>query len=186
MISQYIRNDKIHINKNNPQSNWYKLLEGLSVEFLLFDKKISDVKYQYNINNTIDLIEEWEAMVGIPDGCIQVAKTIEERRKNVLFKLSSYECTTKTQFEFIAKILGYDVTVNSGSELMRFPLKFPIVLGNASMMPFIIIVNIDKKYQNTGFPYSFPIQFKASVSDVLFCFFERLKPAQTKIIYRYV
>jgi uncharacterized protein YmfQ (DUF2313 family) len=185
-VNKYLRNDRLHINKNNPQSNWYKLLEGLSAEFIIFDKNLQDYKKDYNLNNTTLLIEEWEKMAGIPDDCIGIAKTIEERRKNVLFKLASYECTTKSQFELIANILGYNVNVMAGGDVMTFPLKFPIVFGKQEEMPFIIIVNISKEYKNQGFPYTFPITFGASISDVLACFFERLKPAQTKIIYRYV
>jgi uncharacterized protein YmfQ (DUF2313 family) len=186
IVSQYLRNDRLHINKNNPQSNWYKLLEGLSAEFIAFDKKLDSDKKDYNLNQTTSLIDEWEKMVGIPDDCIVIARTIEERRRNVLFKLASYECTTKSQFELIASILGYNINVMAGGDVMVFPLKFPIIFGKQEEMPFIIIVNIGKEYKNQGFPYTFPITFGASISDVLACFFERLKPAQTKIIYRYV
>jgi len=55
-VNKYLRNDRLHINKNNPQSNWYKLLEGLSAEFIIFDKNLQDYKKDYNLNNTTLLI----------------------------------------------------------------------------------------------------------------------------------
>jgi uncharacterized protein YmfQ (DUF2313 family) len=185
MISQYLRNDKLHINKNNPQSNWFKLLQGLGFEFLLFDDKIKYVKSQYDIYNTIDLIEEWEKMVGIPNSCVPIARTLEERRNNVLSKFITQECTTKSQFELIAKTLGFDINVMAGADLTRFPLKFPIMFASSEVSPFLIIVNLSDKYKKT-FPFDFPVPFQASAPDILSCFFERLKPAHTKIIYRYV
>jgi len=67
VLSQYLRDDRLHEAKNKENSTLRKILNGLAVEFLNFRNQINDVANQYNPEETTTLIEEWEAFVGIPE-----------------------------------------------------------------------------------------------------------------------
>jgi hypothetical protein len=45
-------------------------LVGLASQFIRFRDKVNEIYDEYNPTITTNLIEEWETVVGIPDGCI--------------------------------------------------------------------------------------------------------------------
>jgi len=126
ILAQYLRDDNLHEAKNREGSTLRKILLGLASEWLNFRSKINEVYNEYNPKTTTKMIEEWERFVGIPDNCIPVASTIEQRRLNVLLKLAG----------------------------ISFALTFPFTL--TSQQPAI-----------------------------LDCLFNKLKPANTQLFFRY-
>ena len=94
VLGQYLRDDVLHEGKNIEDSVLRKTLIGLASEWLNFRSSLNDVVYEYNPNDTTSLIEQWEAFVGIPDSCIAVASTLEQRRVNVLLKLAGINVST--------------------------------------------------------------------------------------------
>lgn len=186
VLANYIRSDKLHEAKNDVNSNLYKILLGLAVGWVDFRETVNQVVDNYNIYNSVELLEEWEQAVGIPDDIFFVAKDIETRRKNILLKIAGSRAETALQFENVAKILGFDVRCESAYQYCRFPLRFPIIFTNQSNMPFLMIITIDEKYKPATFPFKFPIKFKGDSALILKLFFDKIKPANTKLIFRYV
>jgi uncharacterized protein YmfQ (DUF2313 family) len=185
VLAQYLRNDRLHQSKNIEGSNFRKVLIGLAQEWLRFRDKADEVYDEYDPNNTTALITEWETMVGIPDECIGNTGTIEERRTNVLLKLAGINATTAEQFEVIAATLGIPVVVEPGYESSTFPLTLPFTLFGEDEVPFLIVVTLDAALQPSGLPETLPFTLTNDVPDVLECLFNKLKPANTTIIFRY-
>jgi len=111
--------------------------------------------------------------------------TLEQRRLNILLKLAGINATTKKQFENIAKVLGYNIDVETGVDTSTFPMTFPIILMSPAEAPFIIVVTLDASLKPAGFPLKFPISFTSDVPDILKCLFNKLKPAHCKLYFRY-
>ena len=186
ILANYLRNDKLHKAKNTENSNFYKILVGLASGWLDFRNSAKEIIDNYNINNSLLLIEEWEKMVDIPDNVFDVAKDIETRRRNVLLKIAGSRVETKQQFENIGNILGFNIQCESGYQYCRFPFRFPLIFATQEIMPFLIVITIDKQYQPQTFPLTFPIEFKTDKASILKLFFDKIKPANTKLIFRYV
>jgi len=186
ILANYLRDDKLHEAKNQENSNLYKILVGLAEGWLDFRNNANAVVDNYNINNSLLLIEEWEQMVGIPDNIFDISGDIETRKRNVLLKLAGSKAETKEQFERIGEILGFDIKCETGYQYCVFPLRFPIIFATQEIMPFLIVITIDKKYQLQTFPFSFPIEFKEDKASILKLFFDKIKPSTTKLIFRYV
>ena len=73
ILAQYLRDDRLHKDKNKEDSVLRKILIGLASGWLDFRDKINEVSKEYNPNITTALLDEWEEFVGIPDACIPVA-----------------------------------------------------------------------------------------------------------------
>ena len=89
VLAGYLPNDDLHALKNKDGSNIRKVLIGLAAQWGRFRDTINEVYAEYDPENTTALIEEWEEFVGIPDECISNDGTLEERRVNILLKLSN-------------------------------------------------------------------------------------------------
>lgn len=186
ILANYLRNDKLHDAKNNKDSVLFKILMGLAIGWIDFRDNSQLIVDNYNIYNSLQLLEDWEQAVGIPDDVFNIANDIETRRRNILLKISGSKAETSLQFENIGKILGFDVKCETGYQYCRFPLRFPIIFTKKENLPFLIVITIDKKYQPKTFPFTFPIEFKSDIAVILKLFFDKIKPANTKLIFRYV
>lgn len=186
ILANYLRSDKLHDAKNNKDSVLFKILMGLAIGWIDFRNNSQLIVDNYNIYNSLQLLEEWEQAVGIPDDVFNIANDVETRRRNILLKISGSKAETSLQFENIGKILGFDIKCETGYQYCRFPLRFPIIFTKKENLPFLIVITIDKKYQPKTFPFTFPIEFKSDIAIILKLFFDKIKPANTKLIFRYV
>lgn len=185
ILAQYLRDDNLHEAKNRDDSTLRKILLGLASEWLNFRDKINEVVKEYNPQKTTALIQEWEEFVGIPDNCIPVASTIEQRRLNVLLKLAGINATTEKQFKNVASILGYNIEVSNGVSTSTFPLTLPFLLISEASAPFTIVITLSSSIQPSGFPLTFPFTLTSQQPAILDCLFNKLKPANTQLFFRY-
>lgn len=185
ILAQYLRDDSLHEAKNRDGSTLRKILIGLASEWLNFRSKINEVSNEYNPKTTTKLIEEWEEFVGIPDDCIPVASTIEQRRLNVLLKLAGINATTEAQFKNVASILGYNIEVSNGVSTSTFPLTLPFLLISEASAPFTIVITLPSSIQPNGFALTFPFTLTSQQPAILDCLFNKLKPANTQLFFRY-
>lgn len=186
VLAQYLRDDLLHRAKNKDGSNLRKVLIGLAQEWTRFRNKANEVYEQYDPTNTTDLISEWESVVGIPDECFDNTGTIEERRTNVLLKLAGINATTEKQFENIANILGVTADISSGVDLATLPLTLPFILIDEAEAPFTIVVTLDSSLETEGLPLTLPFTLSEGVQEILECVFNKIKPANTQVIFRFV
>ena len=185
ILAQYLRDDNLHEAKNRDDSTLRKILLGLASEWLNFRDKINEVVNEYNPQKTTALIQEWEEFVGIPDDCIPVASTIEQRRLNVLLKLAGINTTTEKQFKNVASILGYNIEVSNGVSTSTFPLTLPFLLISEASAPFTIVITLPSSIKPSGFPLTFPFTLTSQQPAILDCLFNKLKPANTQLFFRY-
>jgi uncharacterized protein YmfQ (DUF2313 family) len=186
ILAQYLRDDRLHEAKNKEGSTLRKILEGLALEWLNFNDKLDKVSNEYNPTSTTDLIQDWETFVGIPDSCISVASTLEQRRLNILLKLAGVNVSTETQFKNIAAILGYNIQVSNGIVTSTFPLVLPFLLIEEASAPFTIVITLPSSLAPKGFPLTLPFTLTSQQPQILNCLFNKLKPANTQLFFRYL
>lgn len=185
ILAQYLRDDPLHEARSKDGSTLRKILIGLASEWLNFRNKINEVSNEYDPTTTTKLIEEWEGFVGIPDTCIPIASTIEQRRLNILLKLAGINATTEKQFKNIALILGYNIQVSNGVATSTFPLTLPFLLISEASAPFTIVITLPASLQPAGFPLTLPFTLTAQQPEIFNCLFNKLKPANTQLFFRY-
>ena len=191
-ISQYMPNDRLFQAKNVKGTNLYKLFLGLGGEFTRVDEIFQNVWDNTNILTTNDLeyIARWEGAVGIPDDCFTqtTSLSLEERREQILVKLTSLGVLTEQDFIDLAAIFGYTIEISNGIEYGTFPLIFPFTFfANPKQARFTMIVNMPTSLAPTSvFPLTFPFTFSSGGGSVIECLFNKLKPANTSIIFNYI
>lgn len=174
--------------KNIPESNFYKILQGLVRELSRIEAQIQEVADEFDINQTEKLLPEWEASVGIPDQCFTTELSLEQRRTNVLLKLGRLKGTVTNQdFKEIAEILGYEVEIIPGSSFALFPLSFPLpLIPSPTVARFTMRVQVNNAPPPGVFPIPFPVAFTREGSNILECVFNILKPVVCDIDFAYV
>jgi uncharacterized protein YmfQ (DUF2313 family) len=185
ILSQYIRDDRLYQAKNKEGSNLRKVLIGLAEEFVRFRDKANLIYNDYDPSQTEQLITDWETQVGIPDDCFNNTGTLEERRTNILLKLAGINVTTEQQFKNVASILGFNIEVSNGIETLTFPLTLPFILLNQDEAPFTIVITLPASEQPAGLPLELPFTLTSQAPEILECLFNKIKPAQCNLIFRY-
>ncbi len=162
-----------------------KLFLGLAVEFYRFqvlEKKLFD---EMDIRQANELLIEWEKSVGLPDSCfITEGESVETRRIQIEQKFSSFGgVQEKEDFIRVADIFGYDISIKTGKQVGFFPLQFPIALfSDAKAVTHTFFIVINEVGPTGGFPLPFPIPFDAGENTFLQCIFDKLAPANVKVI----
>jgi uncharacterized protein YmfQ (DUF2313 family) len=185
ILAGYLRNDDLHLAKNKEGSGLRKILIGLAHQWGVFRNLVNEIHAEYDPENTTALIEEWEGFVGIPDSCLSNTGTLEQRRQNILLKLAGINTATAKQFETVALALGFTITVENGVDSSTFPLTLPFILLSEAEAPFTIVITLSASDAPNGFPLTLPFTLSAFEPDLLLCFFQRLKPANTNLVFRY-
>ena len=184
-LADYMPNGELFIAKNIEDSNFRQLLKGWSYELQRLEATLIEVAQEYDIYNTNDFISEWENVVGIPDSCFSNEVDIVTRRKQVIIKLSAEGVNTKQDFIDLAALLGFTITITYPAETPFYP-PYDIPLDLITGIPesrYVWIVTGDGLVPNVP-PYDIPLSLISAQQSVLQCFFEKLKPAHTKIIYK--
>jgi uncharacterized protein YmfQ (DUF2313 family) len=89
----------------------YAWAYGIANEFFRVDGRAKDLLEEGDPRTTTELLEEWEAVVGIPDECQPVALTLERRRGDVLARLTARGGIDKQFYIDYAASLGFDITI---------------------------------------------------------------------------
>ena len=166
---------------------WYKILKSLSSTFKTLDTQINATGLETFPDETIDLIERWEKDLGIPDDIFDNSGTLEQRRNNVIIKLAGLGVQTAEDFVNVAKLIGYDNVVISAAEVAVFPLSFPIpFFPSAKNARFTIYVDLPKSAGLGFFPLPFPATFASGQDNAIERLFNKLKPANVQLIFRYI
>ncbi len=134
--------------KGDPETNLYKMLKSIATEINSLEAKIFEMVTEWNINNTILLISEWEVAVGIPDACRNTAEDIATRRTDVITKLKKVPIITIADYQALAEAITGEPAANwnirpgiddfPADPLFRFVLLVtsPIVTSAAFEYPF--------------------------------------------------
>ena len=169
--------------KNLEEANMYKLLRALSKEFKRVQSKINEFVTEHDPETTTNLIEEWEAAVGIPDDCFKNNVSLDLRRKQVVAKLAKMNVQTANDFIDLAAYFGYNVIIKDISEGSYFPLTLPFTLGgDSSNRMYVKFVDLDKP--NNVFPLTLPFTLGGD-GNIIVCIFNKLKPATIQIVFSY-
>ena len=186
ILAQYLPSGRIYSRKFDDESNIRKILLGLGAVWLEDRRLLNELFDEYNPETTVKFIEEWERTVGIPDDCFDNVGTNEERRKNILLKLTGINSSTEEQFEAVAAILGINVNVKSGFDESVIPQVIPFIILGDDEVGYTIVVEVTTEPNPATIPQTIAFIIQGNISVLLECLFNKLKPANTQIIFKYL
>lgn len=167
-LARYLPGGRLFKSANIKDTKFRNLLIGMASTLYDTEGYLKTVANEYDIRTTTLLVKEWESALEIPDFCFDNSGTIEQRRLNVLVKLSSLGVQTERDFIDLALLFGVIVTIVPNPALkFTINVNFSLAIANA-------------------FPLPFPILFEGNGAIVLECLYNRVKPANCNIIFNQV
>ena len=178
-IVQFLPTGKAWDAATDTDRNMGKFFRGLGVEFYRLELLLQTLNREGDINQTVQLIREWETAVGIPDDCFGISADIATRRKQVLIKLRNIRIQTVQDYIDLAAEFGTTIQVFPG-----VPTGFG---GTTKEKKFSITIDLPSDAGGQVFPFNdkFPIPFTSQINSSLQCLFDKVKPANVRIVYRF-
>lgn len=167
-------------------SNLRNLLRGIAGRYVQADEYVDELLKEYLPDETNLFLDEWEVVLGIPDTCFDGSGTVQERRTAILVKLSALGVQTQADFVALAAKFGVSVNVYAGTDVYNTPSLAPsFTFTSEKQARFTIVVtyNLDS---GQVFPYTYPIPFGTSEIAVLQCLFQKVKPANVRVVFQKV
>lgn len=159
------------------------LFIGIAAEFERAEQQLILLSDELDPRETTLFIEEWERNVGIPDDCFDVAADLATRRRNVLIKLVSLGVQTNDDYIALGNLLGFSIQIDYPIIAAVLPQIVPFIVNSSRILRFTWIVRANGLVV-TALPQIVPfIVGDSTEQTILQCLFNKLKPANTLIIY---
>ena len=96
----------------DPDSDLYKLIASLAVEFMRMDERLDELLKEFDPFQTNELLADFETMLGLPNSCLIGDELSEaERRRQVIQKLNAIGGASASYFENLLLNAGFVVDV---------------------------------------------------------------------------
>lgn len=166
-------------------TNFRKLLIALGLELFRLEYAIFNLCHELDPQDTIDLIQEWERSVGIPDDCLKTTGTLQQRRDQVLLKLRGFRVHTAQDFIDLAAFFGEVVEIEYGAKRGVYPMAYPVIYyPDAKTARMTMIVHFPN-ITTPSYPLAYPFPYQFSRNGVIECLFTHIRPANVDIVFSY-
>lgn len=173
----------------SPDTNLYKLLESYSTEICRIDDRAKALIEEVDPRTTVELLTDWERLLGLPDECDNVVDpTQQERRNRVLQVLTTRGGQNEQFYKDMASNFGIDAELISAEDQPPFTAgsRAGDRLTNGLWRYAFTVVS----------PADFLIKFRAGQgsagdplvkvgNDTLQCLIEKHKPAHTIALFSF-
>ncbi len=161
-----------------------KVLAAFAAEFARIEGRAYQLVIESDPRSTSELINEWEAMLGLPDPCVGTGQSLAERRRAAYSKLTTLGGQSRQYFIDLAASLGSTITITEFTMgHMNDPMNYPMYgfLWRNAWQVNGIANPVTYKPMNGAMNDPFATWGTTAVE----CLFNRLKPAHTTVIYNY-
>jgi uncharacterized protein YmfQ (DUF2313 family) len=95
------------------QPTFLKTLQAIATEFCRVEERTTDLLREADPRQSVELLDEWEALLGIPDECDEENPSLSERRSHIVQKLTNVGGLSADFYEFLGAQLGFSITVEN-------------------------------------------------------------------------
>lgn len=173
----------------------YKLMKALSGIYDDAMTALCNLSRELDPRTTVEMIGEWETALGLPDACLPEAHTLDERRRNIWFRLQKRRWSTAKDWHALAAQFGLEIIITPGW-LVQKPALYPACYPKRyDLFPklgrFRVYIDIKagltggydygKRERGPGYPV--PYGFQAQRLDAFMCLIDRVRPAHVIVIW---
>ena len=174
---------------NDPGSTLRSFLDALGSAFADVEARSEELLDELDPRTTVQLLPEWENLLGLPDECSGIAGTLQERRDRVVQKLTDQPQQTVAYFIAVAAQLGYpDVTFEELGPFICGLSRCGDLLSGADTDRFYFLVRVGTArvtYFRAGASRAGEKLGAFEQAADLECVLNRIKPAHTVMIFSY-
>lgn len=166
-----------------------RLLAAWSDEFARVDLRSDELVDAVDPTTTVELLAEWERNAALPDVCVSIEQSIEQRRVALVSKLTNVGGQSKAYFIALAHSMGYpDATIDEFMGGITCVDECDDQLGNVDAL-FIWRINLPAATAGHFFMtcVSDCVSSLQSWGDeAIECRINKLKPAHTTVLFAYI
>jgi uncharacterized protein YmfQ (DUF2313 family) len=170
--------------KNISGSNMQGLMYGMSRPMNMAQQVAETLSRELDINRTVDLIDDWETSVGLPDDCMPGGTDIESRRNSVIERLRKVPTVTLAEMQsYINSVFpDKDIQLSPGRVSFSYEYSFEYdFMGNNEA--FVLVVEIPP--QVPTFELGFEYDFTSGVDEPeIRCVLDRIIPANVILFFK--
>lgn len=167
-----------------PDSVLSKTIDGIATELARVDERGDNIADEWDPRTTLELLTDWERVLGLPDGCTDDSSSIALRRAAIIGRLVALGGQTPQYFIDLAAAMGYTITVTEFRPYtVRSPVNTPLY-GDAWAYAWQVNAALNTVRRMTVRDgVNQPLASWGN--DVLECAFTRLKPAHSHVLFSY-
>lgn len=188
----------------NEQPVFNALLESSAQELCRVDDRNAQMLLEIDPRTTSEAIDQWEAFLGIPDECTSDEQTEDERRTQIIQKLTNIGGLSANFYEFIGLQLGFEIFV---TDFQPFRVGRQVVgdsLSNDFQETFTVGCPVGEQLTVEGWRTFFEVNMPVTAADVfevgdntvgqplrdftnelIECTIKKLKPAHTGAFFTF-
>ena len=172
--------------RRDSASNWWKLATAIATEPWRLDVRAAALFAEADPNKADELLPEWEALLGLPDGCYPAAVTLEARRAAVVAKLTGLAAPTPAGLEALATTVGEPATILEASPALAGVLSAgDPVNGEAWAFAFYVQAGSTTVVDAVAGTFAAGDPLRDWGSKELECAIDAAKPAHTVAVHTY-
>lgn len=163
-----------------------KVLSAFAEEFARVDHRADDLLDEADPRTTLELLEEWERLAGLPDPCVTGDQTIGQRRAALASKLTMQGGQSRAYYITLAEVLGYtDATIDEYRPMTCVDDCNDALYSVGDRFCWTINLPSDGGVfvMNSESPCDSPL--RAWGDEVIECRINQYKPAHTTVIFAY-
>lgn len=168
-----------------PGSAQYRLMTGFAPTFERLDARAQALLFDLFPANTVELLAEWEATLGLPDPCDGDEQSLEQRRNQVLIRLFEGGGQSISYYLAVLERLGY-----AGAEIREHaPFRANASYANTPVYSeawwfvwTVILAGVSVTYFRANASTANEPLFSLS-DEAVFCILAAIKPAHTTILF---
>lgn len=180
-LADYMPGGPLFAARNIQESNFRQLLRGLAGELFTAQGYLITLEKEYFPNATNLFLSEWEKALGIPDDCFSGTGDNNERRRDILVKLSALGVQTAGDFVALGALFGKVITVTPLSDEVFPPHPVPHVPTALPEARFIMKITGENIVSGTP-PHAVPHLIVTGES-VLECLFNKVAQSNGRLIF---
>ena len=176
--------------------NAYALWQAFARAYDDMSVALCNLANELNPYTTVDLIDQWEGAVGLPDPCLPVATTLAERRGLVLFRLAKQRWTTAEEWTELAALFGLTIKIYPGWYVQKPSLYAFTYPKDYNLFPklgrFRVYIDLQNGVNYGGYGYGiqnqaqgYPIPYGDATTgaETFKCLIDRIRPANVIVIW---
>jgi uncharacterized protein YmfQ (DUF2313 family) len=163
-----------------------QLYDALAQEFARVDGRVDELFQEMNPKETLELLADWERVMGLPDNCGTPPETVQARRNAIITKLNAIGSGKPQYFIDLAAAFGFPITI---TEFRAFRAGIgeagtPIYSEEWAYYWQVNAALLNIFYFRAGLSTAGEA-LRTWGNETLECLINRYKPAHTDVIFSY-
>ncbi len=180
-----------------------KVLGSTAVELARAGERVEDLKREVDPSQTNEALDQWERVFGIPDECTPEGQTPDERRTQLIQKMTNIGGISKSFYEFLILQLGFQSTVQKTRNFLAGRGRAGDPLWNYFNRHFVAGSPAGMQLREVGWRYYFNAEIPVTASEhfvagshagdpirsfsnpLIQCTIRKLKPANSGVTFTF-